>query len=521
MATNEHPMNGAQALLKTFCDSGVEVCFGNPGTSEMHFVSALDSEPRMRGVLCLFEGVVAGAADGYGRMADKPAATLLHLGPGFANAMANLHNAKRAHTPIVNVIGDHATYHKQFDAPLESDVEGHAALVSAWQRVSDSPDAVSRDAAEAVAFARSGSGHMSSLILPANHSWGEAQGSAAPIAPTPAAAVPAKRVDEVAKLLRSGEPCALLLGGSVLRVDGLTAGSKAAVATGARFLCETFPARLERGAGVPVVDRLAYLPEMMAPQVAGLKHLIVVGTKAPVSFFAYPGKPSSLVPEGCAVFELASPEEDGTAALQNLVEALGAGGAEPVLASATRPEPGSGVLDAGTVASAVGAYMPENAIMADEGQTAGFVVPFTTAGAPPHSWLTLTGGSIGIGMPLATGAAVACPDRKVINLQADGSAMYTLQSLWTQARENLDVTTIVLSNRAYGILNLELERVGALERGPKALSMLDLSNPVMDFASMARGMGVEASTARTAEEFNTQLEAALGKRGPNLIEAVL
>jgi len=514
-------MNGAQALLKTLADSGVEVCFGNPGTSEMHFVSALDSEPRMRGVLCLFEGVVGGAADGYGRMADKPAATLLHLGPGFANAMANLHNAKRAHTPLVNVIGDHATYHKQFDAPLESDVEGHAGLVSAWQRVSDSPDAVSRDAAEAVAFARSGGGHMASLILPANHSWSDAQGAAAPVEPTPAAAVPAERIDAVAKLLRSGAPCGLLLGGSVLRVDGLTAGSKVAMATGSKYLCETFPARLERGAGVPIIERLAYLPEMMAPQVAGLAHLIVVGTKAPVSFFAYPGKPSSLVPEGCEVFELASPQEDGTGALQNLVEALDAGGAQPVLASATRPDAPSGALDAATLAAALGAHMPEGAIVADEGQTAGFMAPFTTAGAPPHSWLTLTGGSIGIGMPMATGAAVACPDRKVINLQADGSAMYTLQSLWTQAREKLDVTTIILSNRAYGILNLELERVGALERGPKALSMLDLSNPVLDFASMARGMGVEASTARTAEEFNTQLEAAMGTRGPKLIEAVL
>ncbi len=514
-------MNGAQALIRTLVGSDVDVCFTNPGTSEMHFVAALDSVPEMRGILGLFEGVVTGAADGYARMADKPAATLLHLGPGFGNGLANLHNARRARTPVVNIVGDHATHHKQHDAPLESDIGSAVRNVSQWIRFSESPALVAGDAADAVAAALGPPGEVATLILPADVSWleGAEPAPARPI--TPRAAVADDAVDEAAKVLVSGEPSALLVGGSAVRAAGLEAASRAANATGAKLLGETFPARLERGAGLPPIDRLGYLAEFMVAQLAGLRHLVLVDAKAPVSFFAYPEKPSYLVPDGCEVHVLASSTEDAVGALERLADVVGTGSNGATHQPAARPDRPTGDLTGETVAAAVGALLPEHAIVSDEANTQGLWAGPATAGAPPHDWLTLTGGAIGQGLPVATGAAVACPDRKVLSLEADGSAMYTFQALWTQVREGLDVTTVVFNNRSYAILNLELSRVGAEPPGPKALSMLDLSNPDLDFVALAQGMGVPSARATTAEEFTTALERALAAEGPQLVEAVL
>jgi len=517
-------MNGAQALIRTLVDGGIDVCFANPGTSEMHFVAALDDVPEMRGVLALFEGVVTGAADGYGRMADRPAATLLHLGSGLGNGLANLHNARRARTPVVNIVGDHATYHKQYDAPLDSDIETVARNVSGWVRTSGAPAEVATDAAEAMAAAVRPPGQVATLILPADVSWLEAGEPATPLPAATPHPVPAETVEAVAAVLRSGEPAALFVGGRILRERGLVAASRVATTTGVKLLAETFPARLERGAGLPPVDRLAYLAEFAAMQLDGLAHLVIVDAKAPVSFFAYPGKASDLVPEGCQVHVLAAGPDDAVGALEALAEAVGAAPDAAAVQEPGRPERPTGDLDAKAVGQALGALLPEGAIVADEGQTAGLFAAGFTAGAPRHDWLTLCGGAIGMGLPLATGAAVACPDRKVVALEADGSSMYTIQSLWTQVREGLDVTTIILANRAYAILDMELSRVGAAGEGgagPRAAAMLDISRPELDFVSLAAGMGVPATRAHTAEEFTEQLEAALSRRGPNLIEAIL
>ncbi|MEI2698955.1 MAG: acetolactate synthase large subunit [Microthrixaceae bacterium] len=291
--------------------------------------------------------------------------------------------------------------------------------------------------------------------------------------------------------------------------------------SGAKVLAETFPARLSRGAGLPAVERLGYLAEFAQMQLDGLEHLVLVDTVSPVSFFAYPDKASDLVPEGCVVHTLAAGGQDARRPRSvALAEELEAAPDATTPAAAFRPDRPTGALTAETFAAAVGALLPEGAIVADEGNTSGLFVSGMTAGAPAHDWMRLTGGAIGYGMPVATGAAIACRDRKVLNLQADGSAMYTLQALWTQAREGLDVTTVILNNRSYAILNLELSRVGA-EPGPKALEMLDLTNPDMDFVSMAQGMGVTSSRATTAEEFTRQLEEALATPGPALVEAVL
>jgi acetolactate synthase I/II/III large subunit len=513
--------NGAQALIRTLVACGVDTCFSNPGTSEMHFVAALDTVPEMRGVLALFEGVATGAADGYARMAGKPAATLLHLGPGLGNGLANLHNARKAHVPVVNIVGDHATYHKQYDAQLESDIETVARNVSPWIRWSQRTADVGRDAAEAVAVASGPPGQVATLILPADVSWSTGGLVADPIPPRPAIPVDPDVVDAVAKALRSGEPCGLLLGGAALREDGLVAASRLSNATGSRLLAETFPTRLERGAGLPPIDRLAYLAEFASAQLAGLRHLVVVDAKAPVSFFAYPGKASYLVPDGCEVHVLANGGGNAGAALTTLAEVVGAPVDGATLQPAERPELPTGELTAAAVAQAVGALLPEGAVVSDEGNTSGLFAPGLTAGAPRHDWLCLTGGAIGQGMPVATGAAVACPDRPVVNLQADGSALYTLQSLWTQAREGLDVVTIVYNNRSYAVLNMELDRVGAEAAGPKAKDLLDLSRPDIDFVALSRGLGVPATRATTADEMSDQLARALAEPGPSLIEALV
>ena len=513
-------MNGARALLTTLVDGGVEVCFANPGTSEMHFVAALDSVPAMRGVLALFEGVAAGAADGYARIADKPAAVLLHLGPGLGNAIANLHNARRAKVPVVVVVGDHATYHKRFDAPLESDIDALAGTVSGWVKRSMTTDELAADAAEAITAARSG--QVATLILPADVSWTDGAAPASRGVLNACESVDAGAVAAAADALRSGEATVLLTGGDAIRVAGLTAAARVASATGAQWLCETFPTRLQRGAGIPAVERLAYFAEAAEAQLAGARHLILAGASSPVSFFAYPGRPSDLVPDGCEVHVLAEPA-GAVAALSALADDVAAGVEAPV-APPSRPDLPTGPLTAIAVAEAVGALLPERAIIVDESNTAGLTLPAATAGAPAHDVLTLTGGAIGYGLPTAVGAAIAAPDRPVLSLQADGSAMYTVSALWTQARENLDVTTVIYNNGAYDILRVELQRVGAEGAetpGPKARDLLDIARPTIDFVSIAQGMGVPARRVTTGEDLTAALADAFAEPGPHLIEAIV
>ena len=514
--------NGAQALIKTLADAGIEVCFSNPGTSEMHFVAALDSEPRLRAVLALFEGVATGAADGYARMAGKPAATLLHLGCGLGNGLANLHNARKGKVPVLNIVGDHATYHVKYDAQLQSDIETVAHNVSpGFVRTSKSTAELCRDAVDAIAAARGLPGQVATLILPADVSWSDGGVPCPPPAAPRAEAADDASVRAVADAIRSGGKAALLLGGNATREDALLAAASIAAHSGVSLLAETFPTRLERGAGLPPVERIAYLAELAGVQLADVKHLILVDAKAPVSFFGYPGKKSYLVPDTCAVHTLATPAQDAAACLDKLAHVLGADKAVPVLQPARRPVRPRGKLTAAKVCKAVGHLLPEHAIVVDEAITSGLMLGVMTAGAPRHDLLTLTGGAIGQGLPNAVGAAIACPDRPVLALIGDGSAMYTIQSLWTMAREKLDVTAIVFNNASYSVLNVELERVGADSIGPKARSQLDLHRPVLDFARLAQGMGVHAVRADTAEDFCKALEYALAHSGPHLIEALV
>jgi acetolactate synthase-1/2/3 large subunit len=513
-------MNGAEALLRTLVTSGVDTCFMNPGTSEMHLVAALDRVSEMHAVLTLFEGVATGAADGFARIAGRPAATLLHLGPGLANGWSNLHNARRGQVPVVNIVGDHATYHQRFDTRLQSDLWGLARTTSWWQRVSWHAEDVGPDAAEAVAASYGPPGRVATLIVPADVSWSEGALPSPPRAVTPAPLVPPNVVERVAEVLGSKEPAVLLIGGAALGERGLDAAARIAHAARVRLLCETFPAIQARGGGLPEVEKLAYYAEPAIAQLDGARHLVLAGTRRPASFFAYPGKPSDLVPAGTIVHELAGPGHDVTAALEALAEAMGARTRAPCNPPA-RPDRPSGPLTTESMAAAIGHLLPEGAIVVDESITSGLSVPSRTAGAPRHDWLALTGGSIGQGLPVATGAALAGGGRRVLSLEADGSAMYTLQALWTQAREQLDVTTVVLVNRSYALLEFELARVGATSGGHRAGAMLELSKPTLDFVALARGLGVPADQARSAEELASLLEQSFAQDGPMLIEAIL
>jgi acetolactate synthase-1/2/3 large subunit len=454
-------------------------------------------------------------------MAGKPAATLLHLGPGLGNGIANLHNARRARTPVVNVVGDHATTHVAYDPPLASDIESLARPVSRWFRSSRTPGGLALDTAEAVQGAYGPPGGVATLVVPADLSWEEAGDPASGRPGAVLGPVADDAVAQAAKALRSGEPAVLLVGGGAVRARGLVAASRIANATGAKLLCETFPARMERGAGLPAVERLGYLAEFTIAQLQGARHLVLADALAPVSFFAYPGVPGYLVPEGCELHALATGADDVSEGLEALADAVGAPPDSATPAPSARPDRPTGALNAQTMAAAIGALLPDGAVVSDEGNTSGIFVSGSTAGAPRHDWLCLTGGAIGQGLPVATGAAVACPDRKVLCLEADGSAMYTLQSLWTQVREALDVTTVILNNGSYAILELELSRVGAGQPGPRARGMLDISRPDLDFVALATGMGVPATRATTAEEFTDQLGRALATPGPALVEALL
>ncbi|MBT8047893.1 MAG: acetolactate synthase large subunit [Xanthomonadales bacterium] len=514
-------MNGAEKLLETLVDAGVEVCFSNPGTSEMQLVSAIGNNDGMRAVLCLFEGVVSGAADGYGRMAEKPAITLLHVGSGFSNSMANLHNARRAHTPLVNIVGDHATYHLQYDSPLTSDVPAHAAICSDWVKVSLSADDLAESGGEAVMASLEGAGKIATLIAPANHAWEETTRDIEGNSPEAVAGAGETAVSEAVAALSNGKRSALLLGGKALLEESLAVAGQIARASGARVLSETFTARLQRGAGRFAVERLQYFSEHVTQQLEGLEQIILVGAQAPVSFFAYPGKKSWLVPEGCEVFELASVDQDIPAALAEVAGLLEAGEAPELTPLAPPFPPPTGALTPVAIGQTLTLLMPEDAIVSDEAATCGLGIFPATENARPHDWLMLTGGAIGQGLPLSLGASVACPERKVVALQADGSAMYTVQALWSMARENTDVTVVILNNRSYAILNIELARVGAGEPTPKTLSMLDLSRPDIDWVAVAEGLGLPASRAESAEEFHQQFADAMEGEGPCLIEAMV
>lgn len=513
-------MNGAHALLATLEANNLNVCFANPGTSEMHFVAALDDAPAMHSVLCLFEGVATGAADGYARVTNSPAATLLHLGPGLANGWANLHNARRARVPLLNIVGDHATSHAHLDAPLQSNIRLLAdALEGSFCRTTSSND-LARDTARAIEGAFGPPARISTLALPADVSWSEVND----IPPSwPRAVRPRAREIDSATFDRAlaaleSKRCVLFLGGGALTKEQLVRARRVASATSSGLMMETFPSKIDRGAGVASPERLVYVSEFAAEQLKDYETIILVGAPEPVAFFAYPDVPSRLAPANCDVIHLAPPGSDTLAALEELVEALHA----PTLGGergAPTASP-SGALTTQSFSAAIGATLREGVIVVDESNTSGVHLFGTTRFAPEHQWMALTGGAIGYGLPVALGAAVASKGR-VLALESDGSMMYTLQALWTMAREDVDVTVVGLSNRSYAVLNMERARVGAVFEGAASARMLELDDPTLDLSQLARAQGVPSERVTTADELVIALERSYATPGPSFIEVVL
>jgi acetolactate synthase I/II/III large subunit len=515
------PITGADALVATLADCGVTHCFANPGTSEMHLVQALDREPRIRSVLCLFEGVATGAADGFARIAGRPAMTLLHLGPGYANGAANIHNARRAFAPMINVIGDHAMAHRELDAPLSSDIATLVAPNSRWTGLVESPMVAGDRAATAFSQSMGPPGAPVSVILPADSAWNTG-GMIAPVpATTGRALVDGDTIEQIADAIRLAARPVVLAGGNALSEERGLAAMGRLKAAGVRVLVDTFPARLSRGHGRFAPDRMVYFAEGAMKDLEGVDLMVLAGTATPCAFFAYPDTPSVLVPEGCAVETLAERSEDTAEALIALADALDAPDWHAPEGRPTLPAAPSGPVTPGTCATSLARHLPDDAIISDDAVTAGLPHFMATQTAARHDWLFLTGGAIGQGLPLAVGAAMAAPDRKTIALTGDGAGMYTLQALWTMAREKLPVVTVVFANRSYRILTIEMARTGAGQPGPAAASMLSLDQPALDWVKLAEGQGVRAISCATAEAFDAALQDAMTADGPVLIEAVM
>jgi acetolactate synthase-1/2/3 large subunit len=511
-------MNGAEYIIKAAKDSGIEVCFANPGTTELPLAVALDTVGGIRPVLCLFEGVCTGAADGYARMLQKPAMVLLHLGPGLANGIANLHNAKRAHSKIVTVVGEHSTWHRASDPPLAMNIESLAQTVSGWQRTCRSTDHPGQEMTDAIEAARTG--QIATLIVPFDLQTKNYSPSAVIPCNQVKPSVGGNNVKSAAALLRGGKKVALVLGSKYIGRKELMAAARIKQACGCDLITDNFPARIERGAGLPDVSRIPYLPELAMDMLSKYEIFVFAGAKEPVAFFGYEGIPANYLKDGQKKFHLSTPDQDLLEALDMLADELDAPKVPGpgMVTSLKIPQIPTGALNSAKICQAIAALQPEGAIIVDEAVTTSLMYYPITAGVLPFDLMTLTGGAIGQGTPCATGAAIACPDRPVINFQADGAGMYTLQALWTQAREGLNVTTLICSNSSYDILKIEYGRL-KVTPGKSALRLTDLSG--IDWVSLGKGMGVPSVKATTADELSKELGRALNDQGPHLIQMMI
>lgn len=518
MAAEQHMITGAEAILNVAAAAGIQVCFANPGTTELSLVQALDRSPKIHSVLAIFEGVCTGAADGYTRISGKPALALLHLGPGLANGLANLHNARKAGTPVISIVGEHASWHIAANAPLTSDIETLARPMSKFVHTTTRPESAASDMAMAIHHAQQLPSGPATLIIPGDVQWTQVPdlpvSISQPVAATPSTA----DIERAASALRAGE-VALVLSGSALRAHGLRAADRIVRATGCRVLAPTFPPVQDRGAGLICPDKIPYPPEPARQLLAPYRTVILAGAGEPVAFFGYPNSRSGLCAEGATILPLSPATVDPATALIALADAIGAPPNRDVPA-AERPQAPRGPLTPLVMCQAVAAAQSEHTIVMDEGATAGFAYYGFAAGAPPFTYMTLTGGSIGQGLPCAVGAAAAEPTKRVICLEGDGSSLYTIQSLWTMAREKQNVTTVICKNRAYSILRWEMERARATP-GPASLALTGLDNPEISYVKVAEGFGVEARAVRAGEALTEALRYSFTVSGPMLIEANL
>lgn len=513
---------GAQHILTGLSDAGIELIFTNPGTTEIYFVDALGKVPIPRPVLTLTEAVAAGAADGAARIGGQPTALLLHLGPGLANAIAYLHNAKRAHSPIVVVVGDHSQGVANQDPPLASDIDSLAHTFSKAVIHVTQHEHPRHSAARAGYIAVDATPGIVTLIVPSDLSWSETNDIPRLQRPprTPLN-TPESTLERASAALIEPDGTAVIVGGDLLRTEGQETLERLTRCQNLTVWANTFPARMDRGYGRPRVRRLPYLPEMAIAALENTRRVVIAGGANPVPFFGYPHLPDRLVTEECEIITLTS---DPSAAPSSIA-ALMPNAEELTLLGSTHIEPATkdddnAALNPANFASVVAELLPADTIVVDESNTLGLNLEEATANAAAHTWLpALTGGAIGHGLGMAIGAALAAPERRVLALIADGSSLYTPQALWTHASETLNITTVILSNRSYGILNFELHRLGSEAETEGAKRLLSLSPPSIDHIRLATGFGVPAARASTVGELIDALTSAWLSRGPSLIEA--
>ena len=543
MATKD---NGACGVVRTLVAGGVEVMFANPGTTEMLVVDALDSVEGLRAILCLHETVCTGAADGYGRMAGKAACTLLHLGVGLANGSANLHNARRAGAPVVNLVGDMASWHVAKDPLLASDIEGLASFTGCFYRASGAdPDGLSDDVADALVAVRdyrAGESRVATVALahdatrdPLSKPWAPPELLATLEQPGGDVKTLFERSIELHNERYGGNDAipahvkacgaalttsnaALFVGGAGLcDEEALNACSAIAAATGCALVVENAFARVDRGGHRPRFVRVPYFPKDARTYLAKFETVVLVGARKPVAMFGYDDGVSDLVGlDGQQVLEIDAMDVPG--ALRYLAGTLG-GAPPPPPPAAAAPKRPKGKLSAYKLCQALACTQPADAIVVDESLTSGGSYWDLSLSCAPFSHLTLTGGSIGIGPPLSVGCAVACPGRRVVDFQADGSGLYSTPAFWTMAAERLDVTVLVCKNDVYQILKVEQQKQNLPTAKPNAKKLTNLSGPSVDWVALAKGYGLDATSVSTAEDLLAALEHSFATPGPYLIEA--
>ncbi len=517
---SDAPMMGAQWMLKSAAAAGIEVCFANPGTTELPFVAAMDRATEIRPLLGLFEGVCSGAADGYYRIRRKPAMTLTHLGPGFANAIANFHNARRARSAIFNVIGEHMSWHVAADPPLASDIESLARPVSAGVWRADTP-ATLHNATVGALQGLQQRGGIQTLILPMDLQEDPVQHSiAAPVAAQAAADYDAAAVATVAADITAGRKVLLYLGADALGEAALRRLARLAALPNVELVGETFPAASEHGRGLPAIKRLVALAEKAHPYLLGFERVAVLAAEPPVAFFGARGLPSHLG-DPARMATVCGPGGRVAEALEELLARV-----RPAAAPASTVQRVSDTdlgesLTPESASRVVAAHLPANAIVSAEGATLGFPFNALASQAERHTTIVLTGGAIGQGLPSAFGASVAAPDRKVVALQSDGSALFTIQALWSMAREGSDVVVILASNQRYNILINEMSRNGYALTSPPVRDLLNLARPAVDWQALSTSFGVPSNRVESVSALRRAFQAALAERGPRLIEVVL
>ena len=515
-------MNGAAAFFKSIVDNGIDTIFACPGTSEMQVVDEVGYS-NLRVVLCLFENSVTGMADGYARMLDKPALGMVHVTCGLTNALANMHNARIANSRMI-IFGGGVHVAHEVNEPVHSMLQRqpYVAQIAAQCVIeARSPDQLAAAATQALKASNDGAGKIVYVYGPNNAVWGESsfQGKLTSSAEQ-RQRVSTATISSIADTLKAGKKTAFILDNLALREEGLEILGRIAEGAGGRLFREWLPSRIAMGAGRVRTETLPYGGAEGRELLSEFDQIVLVGAKIPVCPFSYENQPWVKIPENCNVHTLATADHDILAALEELATQLDLPEKASNRYNRKPGEPPTGPLSGNSIVQSLSILMPADSIVLDEAMLENVMFPLLMDGAAPFDFMAACpGGAIGAGPPVACGAAIACPNRKVILLEGDFSLMQGNTALWSMAQHNLDICVINYNNEGSASLSTELARVRQGEAQPKSIELLRIRKPTIDYAAMAESMGVPASRAETAEEFHLQLTKAMSTKGPHFIDA--